>query len=59
MNDHIKHGVDLASYVASVIAVMGWLPNLLGAIAAFFSIMWSLIRIYDRFVKKVIDNGQQ
>jgi uncharacterized membrane protein (Fun14 family) len=40
---HIKPVVDAISIGGVIGTLMGWLP----AIAAFLSIVWSLIRIYE------------
>jgi len=49
MHDHeqLKHFLDAASLSAAFGSLLGWLPHL----AALLSIIWSLIRIYDRFNK--------
>lgn len=43
MTDHVKHVVDAASIGTVVATFAGWLP----AIAALFTIVWTLIRIYE------------
>lgn len=43
MNDSIKHVVD----TVSIATVIGTLVNELPSIAALFSIIWTVIRIYE------------
>lgn len=43
MNDHEKHIIDALSISTMVTSLIGWLP----AIAAAFSILWTIIRIYE------------
>jgi len=43
VNEAIKHGID----ALSVVTVIGTLANMLPSIAALFSIIWSVIRIYE------------
>lgn len=43
MSDGVKHGVD----AISVITVVGTLANILPAVAALFTIVWTAIRIYE------------
>jgi hypothetical protein len=43
MNDNLKHLLDAGSVAAVLATLMAWLPPL----AAFFSIVWTLIRIYE------------
>lgn len=43
MNDSIKHVVD----TVSIATVVGTLVNELPSIAALFSIIWTVIRIYE------------
>ena len=54
MNDHehLKHAVDAISISAALSTVLGLLPTILGCIAAALSILWSLIRFYDRYKGK-------
>jgi len=42
-HETVKHVVDAASVSATVAALAGWLP----AAAAFFTMIWTLIRIYE------------
>ena len=39
----VKHFIDTISIAAWIAALAGWLP----AIAAFASLVWSIIRIYE------------
>lgn len=41
--ENIKHFIDTVSIGATIAALAGWLP----AIAAFASLIWTLIRIYE------------
>lgn len=43
MNDHAKHILDGASVAAAVASLFAWLPPL----AAFASLVWTCIRIYE------------
>ncbi len=43
MSDGVKHGVD----AISVVTVVGTMVQLLPAIAALFTIVWTAIRIYE------------
>ena len=43
INEHTKHIIDWAS----IMTVIGTLASILPAIAAFWSIVWSTIRIYE------------
>lgn len=43
MSDNAKHAVD----AISVATVVGTLANILPAIAAIFTIVWTAIRIYE------------
>ena len=58
MTEHhetIKQAVD----AASVVTVVGTLMNVLPAIAAVFSIVWSIIRIYEtKTVQEWIQNAK-
>lgn len=48
MNDNVKYTLDAVA-VANVIAtIVGWLP----AIAAIFSIVWTVIQIYTWYKKR-------
>jgi hypothetical protein len=59
MTEHhetIKQAVD----AASVVTVVGTLMNVLPAIAAVFSIVWSVIRIYEtKTVQDWIQNAKR
>lgn len=51
MDDHAKHIIDTLSITGVVATLAGWLP----AIAALFSLIWSLIRIYEtKTVQKML-----
>jgi len=54
MNEHenVKHALDIASISMAFSTVLGLLPTILGCIAAALSILWSLIRFYDRYKGK-------
>jgi hypothetical protein len=43
MHEHAKHWIDAASIGAAIATLAGWLP----AMAAFASLVWSVIRIYE------------
>jgi hypothetical protein len=43
MNEHTKHIIDGVSVAAAVASFLAWLPPL----AAFLSIVWTLIRIFE------------
>lgn len=42
-HDQTKHVVDLVSISATLGALIGWLPS----VAAFLTIIWTAIRIYE------------
>ena len=42
-HDHLKHVIDAVSIGGVAMTLAGWLP----AVAALFSLIWSLIRIYE------------
>lgn len=51
MTDHIKATIDGASLVVTLGAIAQWLP----AVAAVFSIIWTVIRIYEtKTVQRII-----
>lgn len=51
MEDHAKHIIDTISITGVVATLAGWLP----AIAALFSLIWSIIRIYEtKTVQKLL-----
>lgn len=59
MNDHVDQ-LKAAGDVLSVTAVIGSLAGLLPVVAAFLSIVWSLIRIYEtRTFQKFIKRGSK
>ena len=43
VNEHTKHWIDTASIATVLGTMMNWLP----AVAAIFSIIWTIIRIYE------------
>ena len=43
INEHTKHLIDGASIATVMGTLMSWLP----AVAAVFSIIWTIIRIYE------------
>jgi hypothetical protein len=43
VNEHVKHWLDSASIAAALAAWAAWLPPA----AAFVSLIWTLIRIYE------------
>jgi len=45
MRDNVKNVMDWAALGATVGTIAGWLP----AIAALMSIIWYLVRFYDRW----------
>lgn len=50
MSDPIQHTSEAAKHVVdalSVATVVGTLANMLPSLAALFSLIWSLIRIYE------------
>lgn len=52
INDSTKPILDGVSITVVVAALASWLP----AVAAFFTIVWTMIRIYEtETVKKLID----
>lgn len=47
MNEHINEGVKQAADAISIITVVGTLMEVLPAVAALFTIVWTAIRIYE------------
>ena len=50
MSDPVQHTSEVSKFVidaASIFTVIGTLSNMLPSIAALFSIIWSIIRIYE------------
>jgi hypothetical protein len=43
VNEHVKHWFDVASVATALATLAAWLPPL----AAFMSLIWTLIRIYE------------
>ena len=43
MGDNAKHAVDAASAATVIGTLAGWLPS----VAALFTIIWTVIRIYE------------
>lgn len=55
-HESVKQAVD----AASMVTVVGTLMNVLPAIAAVFSIVWSVIRIYEtKTVQKWVQNAKR
>lgn len=48
LSDSTKHLLDSLSAITAVASLLQWLP----AVASLFTIVWTGIRIYDRFKKK-------
>jgi hypothetical protein len=46
MSDNIKNVGDAAAGGGAWVAIFGWLPDLLAAVAAILSIIWTAIRIW-------------
>lgn len=52
--DHTKHWIDAASVGAAFASFLGWLPS----VAAFLSIIWTVIRIYEtKTIQRWIHGG--
>ena len=47
MNEHINESVKQAADAISIITVVGTLMEVLPAVAALFTIVWTAIRIYE------------
>lgn len=47
MKEHVNEGVKQATDALSIVTVVGTLMDLLPTIAALFTIVWTLIRIYE------------
>lgn len=47
MKEHISEGVKQAADAISIITVVGTLMEVLPAVAALFTIVWTAIRIYE------------
>lgn len=47
MKEHVNEGVKQATDALSIVTVVGTLMDLLPTIAALFTIIWTLIRIYE------------
>lgn len=43
MSEHTKHALDAAAVVGTIGTIAGYLP----AVAALFTIIWTVIRIYE------------
>jgi glycerol-3-phosphate acyltransferase PlsY len=55
INEHTKHLIDGASIATVMGTLMSWLP----AVAALFSIVWTVIRIYEtKTVQKLLKKGE-
>jgi uncharacterized protein HemY len=47
MKEHVGEGVKQATDALSIVTVVGTLMDLLPAVAALFTIVWTVIRIYE------------
>lgn len=47
MKEHVSEGVKQATDALSIVTVVGTLMDLLPTVAALFTIIWTLIRIYE------------
>ena len=60
MKEHVNEGVKHAVDGLSLITVVGTLTDLLPAVAALFTIVWTLIRIYEtKTVQGWIDRAKR
>lgn len=56
MNEHVKHAADAISAVTVLATLTAWLPPL----AALFSIVWSVLRIWEMVTgKKIADRRKR
>lgn len=54
-SETVKHAVDIGSVGTVIATLAGWLP----AIAALFTIIWTLIRIYESpTVQRMLGKGE-
>ena len=57
MSEHINNTAKAVGDIASIATVIGTLMNILPAIAALFTIVWTAIRIYETVtVQKMLGN---
>ena len=57
MSEHINNTVKAVGDITSIATVIGTLMNILPAIAALFTIIWTAIRIYETVtVQKMLGN---
>lgn len=47
MKEHVSEGAKQVTDALSIVTVVGTLTDLLPAVAALFTIVWTLIRIYE------------
>lgn len=52
MNQHVKHGLDVAAAGGAFASFAGWLPVLLSIVASVLSIVWLTIQITDWYFKR-------
>ena len=56
MNDNMKHVVDGLSISTVIGTLAGWLP----VVAAFFTLIWTIIRIYEtKTVQRLLGNKNE
>ena len=55
ITEHTKHVVDAVSVTTVVGTLTAWLPP----IAAFFSIVWTILRIWEMFTGKSISERRK
>ena len=60
MKEHVNEGVKQATDALSIVTVVGTLMDLLPTVAALFTIVWTLIRIYEtKTVQRWISRAKQ
>jgi len=47
MKEHVSEGAKQVTDALSIVTVVGTLTDVLPAVAALFTIVWTLIRIYE------------
>lgn len=57
MNDQAKHWIDFFAILGTIISTIA-IPVVTFA-AAFLACVWYCVRLYDRFVNGVVDNGHE
>jgi len=56
MSENVKHVVDGISITTVIGTLAGWLP----VVAAFFTLIWTLIRIYEtKTVQRLLGNKDE